>query len=69
MYGTFGCVTYREQCEAFQATGIEADEPLGDVCEAGFVADLPPIGADLQPCPGCGGPSELTELLEPAVAG
>jgi hypothetical protein len=63
---TFGCVTYREQCEVFQATGVEADEPLGDNCEHGFVSFLPFLWDELEPCPGCGGPSELLELLEPA---
>lgn len=68
MFATFGCTTYREQCELFAAWGIEADEPLGDVCEAGFTASLPHLSLELQPCPGCGGKSELLDVLEP-VAG
>jgi hypothetical protein len=62
-YATFGCCTYREQCETFQATGIEAEEPLGDLCEEGFVDLLPPIFLGLADCPGCGGPAEVLEVL------
>jgi hypothetical protein len=43
MYATLTCVTYREQCDMLERTGIEAEEPLGDVCEAGFVDILPAL--------------------------
>jgi hypothetical protein len=68
MYAMFGCRTYREQCEAFQTTGVEAGESLGDICEAGFVDLLPSLGDHLLPCPGCGGPSELLEVLVPVTS-
>lgn len=67
VYATFGCTTYRVQCETFQAAGVEAEEPLGDDCEAGFVHFLPEWGYELVPCLGCGGPSELLEVFAPVA--
>src|SRR5436305_2090179 len=55
----YGCVTFRQQCETLRATGVEADEPLGDDCEAGFIDGLPPMIWELPECPGCGGPAEV----------
>ena len=68
MYATFGCKTYHEQCETLQATGVESEEPLGDVCEAGFVDLLPPLCIELPVCPGCGGPTEVLETLVPTCS-
>jgi hypothetical protein len=62
-FARFACKTFREQCETLRATGVESEEPLGDVCEAGFVDLLPPICIELPACPGCGGPSEVQEAL------
>jgi hypothetical protein len=64
-YATFGCITYEEQCKSCCETGIEPDEPLGDDCEMGVVDTLPRLGWDLPKCPGCGGPMQLIERLEP----
>lgn len=69
-YATFICKDYQEDCRRFQETGIESHdvERFHDGCTEPYVNDLPPFWMDLLPCPYCGGPSELLELLAP-VAG
>jgi hypothetical protein len=74
-WATFTCLTYEAQCVMFQETGMEVQEPLGEGCEEPFAGQLGyglVISEDLDgfpPCPTCGGPSKLHELLVPAVAG
>lgn len=60
---TFACKAFRARCETLEATGIGADEPLGDVREAGFVDLLPALGLKLPECPGCSGPTEVQDAL------
>jgi hypothetical protein len=65
MYAKFSCVTFWEQVRVLRETGIEADEPLGDLCEIGHVDLLPVLGCELPECPGCNGPMQLVEVLQP----
>lgn len=67
----------REECAVLEASGFFAapevewsDFPAGEadelICSLPFPSYLPDRGDDLPTCPGCGGPTELVELLEPA---
>ena len=68
-FATFTCQNYRDATQTLTETGIEPDESsqTRDGCESPFAELLLPLWEELLPCPHCGGPSVLLELLTPAV--